>query len=293
MNRKFNVWAGVAGAVLSVAGGVQLSSPSAASAVSGVHVEAGDGTANDSSPNKRDAAVCPPGEKVVGGGAWVDDFDVRQVRLTQLQPVRSGGRESFVAAAQEPNTGLSTPWNLRAYAVCAPSASVPGHQIVASAPASTSGAFVATAAGCPQGKKVIGTGATIATSQGAGLAGGQVGLQLNRSSGPLDISRATAREDADGFASSWTLTSYAICVTPVAGQHADSVVESDKVVGANCTSVNGQPTMVHGVGGGAGTTDSGLTWLQVVYPFSDLKGILVAMTGDSNVGAVATAVCAR
>ena len=284
-------WAGVAAAVVSIAGVTQLADTTRVSAVGGLHVVAGDGTSSDSNASKRDAAVCPPDERVVGGGAWADDHGDGQVRLTQLQPMQSGGRDSFVVAAQEPDTGYAEGWHLQAYAVCAPAASVPGHLIVASAPASTNGAFVATAAGCPAGKKVIGSGAALRTSDGVGLVGGQVGLQVSRAAGPLDITRAAAHEDADGFSSPWTLTSFAICVTGIPGQHADTVLEAGPVVDPRCQPAGLLPTIVHGPGGGAGLNDSGLTWLQVIYPYSDLTGVLVAMSGPSRDGVVAQGVC--
>jgi hypothetical protein len=141
--------------------------------------------------------------------------------------------------------------------------------------------FLATAAVCPSGKQVTGTGSRIVNS------GGQVGLQLNRASGPLDISRSTARERANGYAGLWTLTSYAICANPV-GLVAEGTLTNSSGTSFTCPTSTHR---VHSVGGGGSLVDSGPVFLRLLYPFSNLRTVQVFMTGPPIGGMAIQAVC--
>ena len=66
--------------------------------------------------------------------------------------------------------------------------------------------FKTALARCPSGTVAYGTGAAVPSI-------GRIGLQMTRTSGPLDISRATGRAD-NNYSGSWTLTSYAIYARP-------------------------------------------------------------------------------
>jgi hypothetical protein len=51
-------------------------------------------------------------------------------------------------------------------------------------------------------------------------------------------------------------------------------------------------TLVHSAGGGGSITDSGPVYLQVVYPYNDLRRVETYMTSTPAGGMVVSAVCA-
>jgi hypothetical protein len=136
---------------------------------------------------------------------------------------------------------------------------------------------------CPSGKRVIGTGSRIINS------GGRVGLQLSRASGPLDISRSTARERAGGYIDSWSLTSYAICVNPVNVQVRNQL-ESGNSGFVCCQDNCALPNIrVHSAGGGGSLVDTGASFLHTVVP--EGTRVVVFMTGRLSNGIVVQAIC--
>jgi hypothetical protein len=260
-----------------------------AAAVAGVQRTFSPLTSDAFASSKNAVAWCPPTAQVVGGGGWVDDHGARRVVLTALSPVHQTGDDYYEAIASAP-PGFHAGWSLRAYAICAPTASL-GRLTMkfgSSEHGLSSDTFQHAEAVCDAGQKVLGTGARVyAPNSGPGSVTGEVGLQLVRASGPLDIVRATAREDADGFAGQWQVLSWAMCADPVPGQHVDG-----KVVNSADGVVSCATGKVHGAGGGGSITDSGPVFLQVVYPDSILKSVTTSMTGTPTDGMVVSAVCA-
>jgi hypothetical protein len=106
--------------------------------------------------------------------------------------------------------------------------------------------FETALAGCPSGTVAYGTGAAVPSI-------GRIGLQMTRTSGPLDISRATARAD-NNYSGSWTLTSYAICARPAGGLHAEREIAPGDALIHRCSNLT---QVVAGPGGGDGLTDGG------------------------------------
>jgi hypothetical protein len=105
-----------------------------------------------------------------------------------------------------------------------------------------------------------------------------IGLQLTRTSGPLDISRAAGRVDTRfGSVGNWTLTSEVICARRAGGIHVDGDSSLGDSVSASCDTGT-----VHGRGGGGGLTDGGLSWLYSIQPFNNLKYVNVRMTSPLN-----------
>jgi hypothetical protein len=167
--------------------------------------------------------------------------------------------------------------------------------------------FQHVASRCPDGTVAWGSGAEIhaINSEGRQAPSGQIGLQLMRTSGPLDIVRATGRESVTGHPGRWHLSAYAICAKRlITGAnprpwilvdpelHADGNVSSGTYASARCP--DGFRT--HGLGGGGGITDGGPAWLQSIAPHFDLKGVEVRMTGLLNPsigGMVAHQTCAK
>jgi hypothetical protein len=232
----------------------------------------------DSVSPKTATASCPAGKRVVGGGGWVfatAAADEAKVLLTRLQPVSTADAGSYVVTGEEVAPGMTGTWRLAAYALCAPAPA--GYEIVSAGTASSSSSVKEIAAVCPGSKRVIGTGSRITNP------GGQVTLQTNRSSGPRDIVRAVAKEDASGYAGSWTLTAYAVCANPlggftsVGGGSALTGSENEKVAYVDCPA----GTYVHSAGVASSGTPPGLTTtppgvaVAVVYPFDNLRTVEV------------------
>lgn len=231
-------------------------------------------------------ATCNNGSRLLGGGGYAkmtDFFGHQKIMLTKLQPVRRStpdGSDYFEVAASA--GGWTGQWRLFATAICG--TELPGMSVVSATSTASSATFRSAAAACPAGRVVLGTGAEV--KRGAG----QVGLQLSRAAGPLDISRATAREDSDGYSATWTVTSYAICVSASGVQDEQVSANVSTTGSAIATCRNGH---VHSVGGGGSLTDSGPYWLQEVRLNAEQTGAQVVMTGAPQGGTVASAVCVR
>ena len=72
----------------------------------------------------------------------------------------------------------------------------------------------------------------------------------------------------------------------------EAVEAASYSIGATDRCADGYYT--HGLGGGAGITDSGPVWLKSIRPHNDLRGVSVVMTGPSSTaGVVAHQTCAR
>lgn len=276
---RWVAWAGVVATMAAAVVTVQIIGSTPAAAVPGLHRVFAEALPHDSRPVKQAIARCGPGEQVVGGGAIIDDFFGFQVVLTELRPFDGGGQpDGYVATAQEPAAGFTGGWQFGAIALCA--SPVAGHVIVSDTTDLNSSTFKANAAVCPAGKLVTGTGSRIDN------AGGQVGLHLNRSSGPRDISRSSARERANGYSGDWSLTSYAICANPIAGMTEEGELAPGGAANFRCPSGR-----VHSVGGGGGLVDSGPFFLKGLFMNADLTIVTVAMTGAPAGGTVVQAIC--
>jgi hypothetical protein len=294
---KTNTHRNIGAAVLVAA---QLVGATPASAVTGLHKVTGPLSPIDSQSPKTVRAFCPPGEDVIGGGGQVfavSAVDSAKVTLTQLQPVQRGGSRlaQYVVTGAETTPGITGNWWVQAYALCVPASSLSGYQIVPEVTDPSSKPVQATAAVCPGGKVVIGTGGRIIQARDTG----QVVLQVARASGPGDIARVQAHEDADGYAGIWRVVSYAICVNPLPGyrvvfrESPERASESIKSAVAECPG----DTRVHGAGAAITNTAPGNVSLQVVYPFNDLKRVRALAVENTPTNQnwdfiVAAAICA-
>ena len=253
-------------AIAAVAGAVQLAAPQPAAAAGGLQLERAAGSSlEDDAAQKAAVAYCPDGKFVVGGGGAVWNLHPTSARLTGLVPSPT----AFVAQAATAGLSGGADWRVAAYAVCADKdvlgADRGKYRIV---PGSTEGSarFKTALARCPAGTVAYGSGADVP-------ANGRVGLQMTRTSGPLDISRATGRAD-NASTGSWTLTSYAICALPAGGIHSEGTIAPGVFTTHHCTPGDS----VAGPGGGGGLVDGGTVWLKVLYPFSNFD-VEVQMTG--------------
>jgi hypothetical protein len=150
-------------------------------------------------------ANCPPGQRVLGGGA----FTVGGIHavITELQPIHTPGGDSFEVNAAADQFGIPVAWNFQVFAFCASVPDTLGVQIIRHTNAPTSAGTDQAPTQCPAGKSLIGAGGKIANGNG------QVDLGIfTNSSGPFPFgSAAFAKEDADGFGGSYTVTGYSVC----------------------------------------------------------------------------------
>src|SRR4029453_1530980 len=260
-------WVALAGVVALVAGGlvaVQVAPGTRAAAIPNLKLVVSDTVGPDSLSAKGVNAICPEDYQIVGGGGWADDFNAGVVMLTRLKPndTEEGTPtllDTYQVRAQEPATGFAGAWSLTAYAVCAPEFPDAGYEVVRGAiGASPSDTFKTTAAACPEGKQVVGTGAEVTSIAESG----RVGLVLNRGSGPLDISRALAREISP-YNDSWGLFSWAVCryLPNVTAEGTGS-----SAAGGHYTCADPEDQL-HSFGVGGGLTDTGPFFLPPLHPF--------------------------
>jgi hypothetical protein len=239
-----------AGALVTVSAGVQATLSTAASAaptsvVSGASVA-------DSAARKSAVASCPSNMRVYGGGGDIAGGG-HGVALTGLKPVSTmvNGRyaDSFVATAEEADTGYAGNWTVYAWAICGPNLlnmTIQRGELAAP----FGGDRQSASATCPSGTAPVGLGAEVINGNN------NVVLNLvlgNYTTGPYGVktgfSSATAFVDQSGYTGLWSIASYAVCATPPPGltyKFADSGVDSiDKFATVECPA----GTKVYGVGG--------------------------------------------
>ncbi len=286
-------------AIAAIVGAIQLAAPEPAAAVAGLQRTFSHSQLTGPEPVKQATAECPNGKHVIGGGAVVHDGGRKLVRLTWLipwTPPTPGDprKDGYYVTAEAPNLSSNYNWYVTAFAVCADKGdTLSGYTIKQdwTDVSSSGGPFAQTSARCRSGTVAYGTGAAIFTSGADPSGQGQIGLQLTRTSGPLDISRATARESASGYGAAWQLVSYAVCAERRGQIHAEGTIAPAATATDACDSGR-----THGPGGGGGLTDGGPVWLQEIYPFPTLNAVRVDLTGPlypSIGGMVAHQTCAQ
>jgi hypothetical protein len=201
-------------------------------------------SASNSRTRKQVAAVCPAGTRVVGGGGTVVNGG-GQVVIQRLEPQRTTAGDRFVVAAREDQTGFAGSWRLTAHALCADP--LPGQQITSNPLRASSDAVQSQLALCPSGQTQIGYGGRV--DNGAGQV--HVTELFDFFGPPVGVTFLRAREDADGYAGSWGVTPFAVCVDATAvngfvGVAALSPSSSgNKSVSLSCPA----GTQVHSAGG--------------------------------------------
>ncbi len=252
---------------------VQLAGPSDAHALPGLE-RAFEASNRDNTPFKSVPVDCPQGKLPIGGGFEIEDGFRNDVRLTQSMP---SGTRWVVSAAAPPNADYT--WKLTGFAICADAARLRDldYQPVANTVENpTSRVHLPGTASCPGGKVAYSAGGAVSVFDGS------VGLQMMRTSGPMDIARATGREDAGhgGTLRTWKLTTWAVCARPDGGIHVEGEGPDPvdpSFAGSSCD----LGSFLHGPGGGASgpnISDPGPTWLKMLFPTSNLKELIVQMT---------------
>jgi len=145
---------------------------------------------------------------------------------------------------------------------------------------------------CPTGKRLLGAGAEVSSSNG------QVLLDDIRPNGTLTAVTVNAHEDETGNPANWSVTAYAICASPVAGLQRVSEVSgvdssSSRVVEAPCPAGKQMTGM-----GGDITSANGQVVLDALFPDATLTASGFAAfeddTGNAQTwGLTAYAICAN
>jgi hypothetical protein len=199
-------------------------------------------TASDSSPTKSVAAVCPAGQRVIGGGGDVAGGG-GQVVLEQLQPEQTATDDRFTVTASEDGTGFDGNWQLTAYALCTDP--LPGQQIVSVGQPPSSDRLQSSLALCGGTQTQVGYGGRVSGGNG------QVRLtdMFPFFDPPPSVTFVRALEDSDGFDGLWSVTSYAVCADAATGFTQVSVLSpatsADKYATVSCP----VGTQVHSAGG--------------------------------------------
>jgi len=260
-------------------------------------------TLTDYDPTKSIRATCPVGTHVLGGGGVIRDGGKDIARFTGLFPSGrndgSGGpypaRDGFTASAETVFEGQYEPWSLTAYAICSDRDNFEDFRIaVGEIRNDESDRFVDGTARCPSGTVAYSAGGQI--FEFIGTHKGRIGLQMIRTSGPMDIGRATARENTPlDTPNPWWLWTYAVCAKKVGDPRVEGAGDPDGDQLATSTCSPGR--YLRGAGGGAsgpGVTDAGRSWLKAIIPSDTLRLVDVSMAGpDKPLGGVVTShVCA-
>jgi hypothetical protein len=278
-------------------GGTQLVAATSADAATTVVYSVHKTSSTSSEPRQRAFARCNPGDMLVGTGAMIpssgDEVPVPTLKLTSIRPVvtpSAGVDDGVWALAEEPSSGYDDPWSVTAIAICAePGGVVRDAELVTAVTEPSRAVFKQTAAVCPSGKRATGSGAAVQISGGSvGDGNRQLGLQLNRTSGPMDISRAAAAT-AGETPVRWSLFSYAICASPIPGAAVHGTLAT---AGDSVTCADGKRVL--SVGGGGSLTYPGPSFLYTLYTSGDLRTFSVSMTGVPypEGGVAVGAVCA-
>lgn len=241
-------------------------------------------SAHDSTAVKTVTATCPPGTAVIGGGGHVVDSPFH-ILLTGLRPVVTVFGAGYQVTATEDESGFGGNWRLRVHAVCAPAP--PGLQYWWTVTGSSSEPSRDVAVQCPEGRRVLGTGAVISGG------GQQVGLRRIRPTATLSTVIGGAHEDATGYGGSWSLAAWAVCAYPPRGLELVSASTDAEGFAANSALAEcPAPKRVHGVGGMV--TGSGHLPLRGVFPDGpDTAFVQGAVSGyDGPWGVHAWAICA-
>jgi hypothetical protein len=253
-------WLAAAAAVAAVVvAGLQVVTAQPAAALPPLTLKTGTSGPVSTGAVKSAEAFCAANQVVVGGGGEVVGNPPHTTVLTALEPhaVEGATPPRFVVRAR----ALAFPqfqevWQVKAYALCAPAASMQPYLIVKSTSTTSQLRFRAGTATCPGGRVAYSAGVTTSNTSA-------FGVQLVRTSGPLDIARATVRAFGTAVPAPWQLSTFAVCGPRKDGIVAVARVAAGPIVGVSCPAGTQQ---IHGAGGGLGLTDGGTNWIRELRP---------------------------
>lgn len=219
-------------------------------------------------PTKQAVAPCPSGKVVVGGGGEIVGNETRTTVLTSLQPLSAAGIQPARFVASGRALATAGDWSIVAYALCVDTAAMQPYLINETTSPSSTSVFRSGTSRCPAGM--------VAYSAG-GIAPPGFGLQMVRTSGPLDIGRATVRATTNTVNESSRMKTSVVC-----GPRKDDIAAQVNIVNGSFAGLQ-CPTgqQIHGAGGGLGLTDGGTNWLRSLRPTltqQEPRGMTVRMT---------------
>jgi hypothetical protein len=231
----------------------------------------------DTQPAKSFSANCPVGKRVLGGGA----FTVGGIHavITEMQPIHTANLDSFRVSAAADQFGLAGAWSFQVFAFCASVPGALGLEIVTHPNLPTSAPSDRATAQCPAGKLLIGAGGKIDNGNG------QVDLSLftDLNGDTATATQAFAKEDVDGFAGNYTLTSYSVCAVQfVTGDIQQLKTGVATLTASSLSSTVGCPPGLRLTGLAGGTTEPG-THMQRLSPSSTMGPNLANFGSQSSV----------
>jgi hypothetical protein len=225
----------------------------------------------DRTVEKQAVAVCPPEKRVIGGGARTRNAPAFGVRLVQMLPIHDAAGDRYVAVAHA-DSGVTQPWLLQAWAICADP--VPGLEIVPVAVFKTVAASLSVSAACPDDSALIGMGGATSAAGYTQLtvvaptdAGGAESGNNTRAVGVAVTGQAVASGGR------WQVTAYAVCVDRIyASTVGRAVVDQageSHVVELQCARVTSSLRWVSSVGfAQSGVTSSPYAYVDSAMPWA-------------------------
>jgi hypothetical protein len=217
-------------------------------------------------------AKCPPGKKVIGGGAMLSGGGAK-IGLVSLGP--NADNTIYGVAAQEISGGTTESWRVTAYALCANASAVPGLEKVEGPPsAHNSLEFKQAFADCPTGKKLVGLGASVLPVNNGAVALFQM---VPRTSSLKGVTVGAAEIDG-GTTQNWSVRAVALCVN----QNSAIDVELVSMTDSSGTGVGIVRTL--NCPAGKKVISGGLSVLDA--PFSRLTGIRIEPREDKDLRSI-------
>ena len=153
--------------------------------------------------------TCPAGKLPAGvGGDITGGFG--RMGIQALRPGFSSANEWRTSTMSDPSATIEN-WLLAAQGVC--TTAIAGQEVVGVESLADSTAEKSVTAACPAGKRVIGGGGAIGTSDFA-VQRILTGVTPNST---LTTVTATGHEDEAGYSQDWTVVAYAVCAAAPAG----------------------------------------------------------------------------
>jgi hypothetical protein len=230
----------------------------------------------NSADTKLKTAVCPAGQKVIGGGGSIDGAKGR-VGLLNLTP--NSDLSGYTAHAGETGGGTTEPWMVTAYALCANATAVPDLQQVVSPPSAfDSQSFKPAKVRCPAGTKLVGIGAR--------TNGVSTSLAIVRMFPDQTAVQVGAAEVDAGTAQNWGVQAVALCVNETSAIDVQLILKIGAPTSvAQLTRHLTCPSGKLVLGGGVDTLNAptGRVLLRGITPRTDKLGVAIS-SGESAQG---------
>jgi hypothetical protein len=155
----------------------------------------------DSGPAEEATASCPAGKRLISTGADILGGGGK-VAIEDITP--DAGLTKVTVRAAEAGVGTTTPWTVRAIAVCA--SGLPGLELNTKATGADSASAKQQLVGCTSGKRVIGVAADVTTTGPVALTGADPVFSLNNAT-------LSAVEPEPFDNPRWSLRGHTICAT--------------------------------------------------------------------------------